>query len=402
MIHHMRYVGFGLFFLIFGYFCWNSYVYYFNKTNPEVAIIGVDQNKSYAQDVAITVKGSSPYKVACLSIWLDGNPIQKDLKINRQSFECPVTIPLQNVADGQHTLSCHIVDGTKNANKASIDRAFCVDNLGLQAALVSTVHDHKVQQGRCLHVKVQTNKPTVSATVKALSGQYECFAKNKNGIVFETFIPIECEQVAQEYPFCIEVKDGVGNKVLLEDVFQVIAVPFKKKFLHVQNNRLQSELEYTSLQERDLEAAVEGITRNSVKEKLWTGSFDVPIMMTRITTEFGVIRTSQERGRTVHKALDLVAEPYSVIWAAHNGIVVLKDRFTHSGNTVILDHGHGVISMYYHLHDFADIQVGQHVKKGNPLGRMGMTGFANGQHLHWEIRVNNIAVDPMQWTQNLA
>lgn len=186
---------------------------------------------------------------------------------------------------------------------------------------------------------------------------------------------------------------------MLEDKFQVTAVPFKKKILHVQNNKLKSELEYTSLQERDLEQALEKITKDSVQEKLWSGAFDVPILMTGVSTEFGVIRTSQERGRTVHKAIDLVAEPRSVVWAAQSGTVVLKDRFTHSGNTIVLDHGHGVVSMYFHLHDFADIEVAQKVKKGNPLGRMGMTGFANGQHLHWEIRVNNIAVDPMQWTQ---
>ena len=89
----------------------------------------------------------------------------------------------------------------------------------------------------------------------------------------------------------------------------------------------------------------------------------------------------------------------SVIWASNSGVIVLKDRFTHSGNTIVIDHGCGIVSMYFHLHDFADVQVGQKVKKGNPLGRMGMTGFANGQHLHWEIRVNNVAVDPMQWTQ---
>ena len=399
MVQFVRYAGMALLLCLVGYFSWRTYLYYFDTTTPQVLLIGVEQNKTYAGDIAASIKGSSPYKVSHMSVWLDDQVIHKDLKINKQQFECPLSISSQDVSDGAHRLRCEVVDGTKHHNKASLDQLFYTDNLGLQAAFVSSMQDHRVQQGRCLHVRVQTNKPGVKATVKALSNQYECFAKNKNGSVFETFVPIECEQVSQEYPFSVEVCDAVGNKVLLEDKFQVIAVPFKKKILHVQNNKLKSELEYTSLQERDLEDALERISKNSVKEKLWTGSFDVPILMTGVSTEFGVIRTSHERGRTVHKALDLVAEPRSVIWAAHNGIVVLKDRFTHSGNTVVLDHGHGVISLYYHLHDFADIEVGQRVKKGNPLGHMGMTGFANGQHLHWEIRINNVAVDPMQWTQ---
>ena len=66
---------------------------------------------------------------------------------------------------------------------------------------------------------------------------------------------------------------------------------------------------------------------------------------------------------------------------------------------MVLDHGYGVLSMFFHLEDFADIQVGQKVRKGNPIGTLGKTGYATGYHLHWEMRVNNIAIDPMQWTK---
>ena len=53
--------------------------------------------------------------------------------------------------------------------------------------------------------------------------------------------------------------------------------------------------------------------------------------------------------------------------------------------------------MYFHLEDFANIEVGDNVQKGNPVGKLGKTGYASGYHLHWELRVNNIPVDPMQW-----
>jgi len=91
--------------------------------------------------------------------------------------------------------------------------------------------------------------------------------------------------------------------------------------------------------------------------------------------------------------------PKSVVWAAQNGIVVMKDRFGESGNTVVVDHGWGVLSMYFHLNDFANITVGQKIAKGNPIGTMGKTGYAKGYHLHWEMRINNTPVDPMQWTK---
>ena len=72
-----------------------------------------------------------------------------------------------------------------------------------------------------------------------------------------------------------------------------------------------------------------------------------------------------------------------------------------SGNTIAIDHGHGIVSLYYHLNDFSDIEVGDSVKKGNPVGTLGMTGYASGYHLHWELRVNGVPVDPLQWTDCL-
>ena len=91
--------------------------------------------------------------------------------------------------------------------------------------------------------------------------------------------------------------------------------------------------------------------------------------------------------------------PRSVVWAPQDGIVVMKDRFAPSGNTVIVDHGLGILSLFYHLEDFADIEVGQKVAQGNPLGTIGKTGFATGYHLHWEMRINNTPVDPLQWVK---
>ena len=81
------------------------------------------------------------------------------------------------------------------------------------------------------------------------------------------------------------------------------------------------------------------------------------------------------------------------------GTIVLKERFEDAGNTVVIDHGWGVLSLFYHLEDFANITVGQKVAQGNPIGTLGKTGYATGYHLHWEMRVNNIAIDPLQWVK---
>jgi murein DD-endopeptidase MepM/ murein hydrolase activator NlpD len=399
MIPHGRYILIIGFLALSGYIARRVHLYYFDTTPPQVTIHGFENDKGYAGDVTGSLKGSSPYKISHISMWLDDKLIHKDFKVNRRHIDHPISIPVQTIPDGLHTLKFEIIDGTKHQNKTELQRCFYTDNLDLQANLVPVPTGYHVQQGRCLYVQLQTNKQIKSAQAKALNNVYNFFPERKNSLIYEIMIPIECEQEAEEYPITIEVVDRLGNKITLENKFQVMSYPFKRKILNVAGDKLHSELEFTPLQETDLEAALEKLAVASPDEKLWNGQFDIPLVMKGITTDFGVIRTSQERGRRVHKALDLISDPKSVVWASANGIVVLKDRFTHSGNTVVIDHGFGVLSMYYHLHDFADLTVGQRVKKGAPLGRMGMTGYASGEHLHWEIRVKNIAVDPMQWTQ---
>lgn len=376
------------------------YLYYFDTTPPQVSIQGFENEKGYSGEVQGLIKGSSNYKVSHVSMWLDGATIHEDFKINRKNFEQPISIPVKSIPDGKHTIKFQIVDATKHKNTTTIERDFYTDNLNLQASLVPLSSANKVYQGRCLYFQLQINKPIKSAFVNIFQNKYPFIIDPKNPMTMEAYVPVECEQEAGDYSYTVEVLDRLGNNVILEGMTQVVSFPFKRKILTVPGNKLQSELEFTNLQEQDLEELMEKFAKESTPTKLWTGLFDVPIVMKGITTDFGVIRTSQDRGRKVHKALDLVAEPRSVIWASNNGIVVLKDRFTHTGNTVVIDHGCGVISLYCHLLDYADnVQVGQKVKKGHPLGRMGMTGYASGDHLHWEIRLNNVAVDPMQWTQ---
>ena len=248
--------------------------------------------------------------------------------------------------------------------------------------------------------KLKKKKPDKQATLKAFSGSYPCYPQTVGSLVYEAFIPVECEQNPTEYSFSVQIQDFVGATFSLESKLQVTSFPFKNKTLHVQSGILEQEREFTEFGEKSFEAKMVELTEKSLKQKLWQGVFEIPLAMTRITTEFGVVRVAQERGRYTHKALDIVsAAPKSVVWSSQAGVVVLKDRYIHSGNTIVVDHGFGILSMYFHLDSFAAIEVGQKVKKGEPVGTMGKTGYANGYHLHWEIRVGNVAIDPMQWTK---
>jgi hypothetical protein len=372
---------------------WRSYNYFFDKTKPVLMIKGIESDMCYGGDVPCLVNVS---KKGDLYVWLDNKLIISKFRI-RSRFETTLPIPTKTIPNGRHSLKIEMTDNTYNKNSATYECDFVVDNLPLQAALIHVGSDNKVFQGRTLHIQIQANKELKSCRVNALAAKFECFPEAEGSTIYECFIPVACEEAASEYPLHVEVVDKAGNTVYLDDKFQVMSYPFKKQVISVSDEKMKFERE-VGLSATDLEAQLEKLTKASPTKKMWRGSFFVPLDLTRITCDFGVMRTSQERGKTSHRALDLIGPLHCLVWAPHDGIVVLKARYVYTGNTVIIDHGCGVLSMMGHLDSFADISVGDKIKRGSPVGIMGKTGYASGPHLHWEMRVNNIPIDPMQWT----
>jgi murein DD-endopeptidase MepM/ murein hydrolase activator NlpD len=84
--------------------------------------------------------------------------------------------------------------------------------------------------------------------------------------------------------------------------------------------------------------------------------------------------------------------------AAAPGTVALAESLTVRGNTVLVDHGWGVYSVYMHLSSIG-VAVGSAVGAGQPIGAVGASGMVTGPHLHWEVRVHGIPVDPLPWLE---
>jgi len=374
---------------------WQMYTFFFDVTSPELKFLGVDDGGCYAGEVNCTIATN---KRGELSVWLDGNPIISKFSLSSSAQSYPFSIPTHTIANGEHVLKIELIDTTFYKQAATITKEFYVDNVPLQAVFVKPDADYKVLQGRTLHVQFQANKEIDRATIRTLANTYKCYPESKNSSIYECFIPISCEENPNEYLFSVEVADRVGNQLVLNNKFQIVTFPFKKSTLSVDSAYVLAEKE-KGISHQELERRLEELAQASPDNKLWRGTFCTPIDIRRVTTDFGTVRTTQERGRYMHKALDIVNVPKSVVWATQTGIVALKGIFELSGKTVVVDHGCGVLSLFYHLDDFAEIEEGQKIAKGNPIGTLGKTGYAQGYHLHWEKRVNNIPVDPMQWTK---
>jgi murein DD-endopeptidase MepM/ murein hydrolase activator NlpD len=139
-------------------------------------------------------------------------------------------------------------------------------------------------------------------------------------------------------------------------------------------------------------------------EKLWNGKFQRP-SEGEITTVYGVRRyyNGEFAQDYYHRGVDYAAGTGSPVVAPAAGKVALigreADGFTLHGNTIGVDHGQGVSSIFIHLSQI-DVREGDLVKPGQRIGAVGATGAATGPHLHWGLYVNGQSVDPVPWRYN--
>lgn len=117
------------------------------------------------------------------------------------------------------------------------------------------------------------------------------------------------------------------------------------------------------------------------------------------SSPFGSRRTyGGAAGLSAHAGEDYAAAPGTAVVAPAAGIVALAEPLFVRGNAVILDHGHGVFTGYWHLASL-NVRAGERVDVGRVLGTVGNTGLSTGPHLHWELRISGVAVDPLQWVE---
>jgi murein DD-endopeptidase MepM/ murein hydrolase activator NlpD len=148
-----------------------------------------------------------------------------------------------------------------------------------------------------------------------------------------------------------------------------------------------------------LDDKIRALANDSMEQRFWTGHFERPLAAAPTATYAEKRLYSVEAvsaGTSIHMGVDLAQSANAELRASNGGIVVFADDFGIYGETVILDHGFGLMTLYGHLSSIA-VQVGDKVEKGTKLGRTGETGLAGGDHLHFEFRLAGTPVTPFEW-----
>ena len=199
-------------------------------------------------------------------------------------------------------------------------------------------------------------------------------------------IPLDAEPGTQQF----ELVSRNGEESLLQ--FEVVDKQYRERHLTITNER----------QVNPNAEDMERIGRESVEMRqvfsTWTESLapdfamSLPVDGVR-SSSFGSRSFFNGQPRNPQSGMDIAAPEGTPILAPAPGVILTTGNYFFNGNTIIMDHGHGLISLYCHMNTI-DVEPGAVIAAGEQIGEVGSTGRVTGPHLHWSVNLNNVRVDP--------
>lgn len=221
-------------------------------------------------------------------------------------------------------------------------------------------------------------------------------------------------------PIQLVADDGFGNSALLDVDFHVKPQVWRTRPINISDSFIRKTVPSILAQTPELTSkgdllqdflqvngtlrtmnnqTISDLTKQSRPELLWKGAFR-QLSGSQVQASFADHREYMYNGKVVdtqdHLGFDLAVTQHYPVEAANHGIVLFAGYLGIYGNTVILDHGYGLLSLYAHMSSI-EVKVGEAVALGQPLGKSGTTGLAGGDHLHFSLILHGEQVNPTEW-----
>ena len=222
---------------------------------------------------------------------------------------------------------------------------------------------------------------------------YEIFSHPQNKTKMYALIPISYYQKPLELKAKIMYEN---NKISKKELLKITVKDgiYKKEKINVQPSKVNPHSK--KVKKRTAKEYKQAMTiYNTFSKKLYIKKPFIIPMNSKITSNFGKARVYNDELKGYHSGTDFRAKIGTKIIASNAGKVVLAQNRFYSGNSIIIDHGHGIYTCYYHMSKFR-VKVGDIVKKAQVIGLSGDTGRVTGPHLHFSARVGGLQVDPLQ------
>lgn len=228
-----------------------------------------------------------------------------------------------------------------------------------------------------------TDRMTASLLNKELSFDFD-----QQRSVWSALIGVDLDTKPGTYS--LRVTSG-GSDHSITQPLSVIAKQFPVRRLRVAPDFVDPPAETLDQIARDNKKIAEAYARRSPKR--WRGAFLLPVDG-QPTSNFGTRSYYNGQRRAPHTGIDFVGEPGTPVRASNHGGVILAEPLYFTGNTVIVDYGSGLLSLFAHLSEFRVAQ-GDTVSPETIVGLIGATGRVTGPHLHWSVRLAGARVDPL-------
>ena len=181
-------------------------------------------------------------------------------------------------------------------------------------------------------------------------------------------------------------------------VFKIVEGEYKKEKITVEGSKVTPPKDVLKRIEEEREEANKIYATANVGLK-FNSKFILP-MSSMVTSPFGTARVFNGTLKSYHGGTDFRAAVGTSVIAANDGVVVIaKDRY-YAGGSVVIDHGEGIYTQYYHL-SALNVKVGQSVKKGDIIALSGASGRVSGPHLHFGVIVGGVQVNPLNFVKKI-